>query len=432
MHFHLIRKIKLYVNILNDIFHDIFQKDSWQQLKHCDVLLVRHDNDCGYRFHGQAYAHIIDTFGDLCEKRDLIVRSVATPHSRLTGKLAYRSPVSYNNSLNYIDIFGVIVRILRGSDIKIKWINQRRMYLWCQILEKATPNYVIAIQPDEYLCKAGKKMRIPVYDLQHGAIADDHLWYGEAYRIDTPSSILPDGFLCWDDKSVTTLSKWTNHKGITVIKVGNPWFLRFSKNQADDLLVSEANAQIKIIHDARPTILVTLQCGLTIFPDRIPNGVMNDSLEQVILETGELYNWIIRLHPVQLHGIERDETIKYLITTFGEEKTHIWIKSSEIPLPVILKNVNLHITYYSSTVIEAAWMGIRSGILNEQFGLDGKYQSFFFHELSSGIANILPNDTYIIKQWITDTLAKGCGQSTPKDTGQNLDDFIDEIVGRKS
>ncbi len=48
------------------------------------------------------------------------------------------------------------------------------------------------------------------------------------------------------------------------------------------------------------------------------------------------------------------------------------------------------------------------------------------------MAEVVPQNPEIIKQWITDTLAKGRGQSTLKDTGQNIDAFIDEIAGRKS
>ena len=56
-----------------DIIGNIFQKDTWQNLKHCDVFLVRHDNDCGYTFHNQAYAQLIDSFGELSLKRVLLL-----------------------------------------------------------------------------------------------------------------------------------------------------------------------------------------------------------------------------------------------------------------------------------------------------------------------------------------------------------------------
>nr|WP_320161323.1 hypothetical protein [uncultured Methanoregula sp.] len=435
------KKINPYLNYLHSFlinsFYAVFNGNSWSYLNSCDVLLVRHDHDCGYTFHNQAYAHIIDSFGDKCRQHGLTVRAVATYDSRLIGNKAYNSPVSYCGSLLKIQISGAIIGnllgLLKGGNIKREWIESHYVDLWCQILKKATPLCIIGIQPDEYLCTAGKLLSIPVYDLQHGAIANDHLWYGEANRTSTPIEKLPDGFLCWDDQSAATIARWAHKKGIRILKVGNPWFLRFAEPKDDDQLVSEANVQIKKFNSNLPCILVTLQWELKkFFPDHLSNGIMSDSLEKAILETRDTYNWIIRLHPIQLIGMERDVVFKYLSSTFDPETANVWIKSSEIPLPVMLKKVDLHITDSSSTVIEAAWMGIPSGILNEQFNLNGKYASFFFHELSSGIANCLPHDPYVIKQWIAETLAKGHGESTLKDSGHNLDSFIDEIAARKT
>jgi hypothetical protein len=159
---------------------------------------------------------------------------------------------------------------------------------------------------------------------------------------------------------------------------------------------------------------------------------MVDSLEKVILNTGELFTWIVRVHPVQLSGIESKATFDYLTTTFGIERTRMWLASSLIPLPVVLKKADLHITFSSAVVVEAAWMGIRSGLLNKNIGQDGISEDWFSYERSLGMAEVLPQNPEIIKQWIVDTLAKGRGESTLKDTRQNLDAFIDEIAGMKS
>ena len=415
-----------------DAFRDIFQEETWQHLKSCDVLLVRHDNDCGYTFHGQAYAQIIDSFGDLCEKRGLTVKTVATPHSRLICKYAYRSPVSYNKSFSLIHILGEIVGIIRGSDIKRKWVKQHQINLWCRILEKATPKYVIGIEPDEFLCNAGKLKRIPIYDLQHGHISDIDFFNGEIYRKETPFENLPDGFLCWDEQSEAVLSKWACNKGIRVLKIGNPWFLRFIYIKPEDLLVSEALTNCHIIDDNRPCIIVSLQWGLAIlYPNQVGNGVIVKELEQVILNTEKIYNWILRLHPVQLRdNYEREQVLNYLNATFGAEKTKQWIRNTEIPLPVVLSKADLHITYMSSVVAESAWMGIRSGLLNKNLNPGEKFDNLFSFERSLGMADLLPQNTEAIEKWIIETLAKGRDHSTLKVFGQELDTCIDKIAKR--
>jgi hypothetical protein len=406
--------------------------DSWQHFKPCDVLLVRHDGDCGYTFHNKAYAQIIDSFGDVCTRHGLIVSSVAAGGGNLTGKRAYHSPVPYTRKKDIItQIIRKGVRLIKRQNIDIGHEKSNQVDQWYRILERSSPKCVICIQPNEYLCQAGKRKKIPVYDLQHGVICDEHDWYGEVYRKEIPINDLPDGFLCWDDQSVATLSKWACNKGIRVLKVGNPWFLRFAHVQPDDLLVNEALANCDMIVDNRPCILVSLRWGFS--SDRMCNDVIVKALEEVILDTAELYNWIIRLHPITLRvGHKREKVLYYLNITFGAEKTKQWLMISEIPLPVVLSKADLHITYESSIVIEASWLGVRSGVLSERFGPDGECQTLFSYERSAGMADNLPQNPEVIKQWIIDTLAKSRGKSTLNDTRQNLDSFIDEIAGMKS
>jgi len=407
------------------------KKDTWQLINPCDVLLVRHDNNCGYKYCGKVYAQLIDSFGELCNRRNLKVSSVATFGSKFIGNLAYYSPVSYDKSFVTIAIIGKVVKILRGRDFGIKWGESHYKNLWCEILEKAAPKIVIGIQPDKHLIQAGKLKKIPVYDLQHGIITDEDPYYGEVYRRDNPITNLPDGFLCWDEQSIVTILKWAKNKGIPIIKVGNPWFLRFVTIHPDDLLVNKAIAREKIIGDDRPCIMVTLQWGLAkYYVEREFNGVMVEVLEKVILDTIDTYHWILRLHPIQMIGSERKRVLNYLKTTFGDENVRRWLIESEIPLPLVLSVADLHITDHSAVVVEAAWMGIRSGLLGKELGSGKKYESWFSHERSIGMAEVLPQNPDIIKQWIVTTLAKGPAKPTLKDSSQVLDTFIDNIVTR--
>ncbi len=416
-------------NVLHALHAALLRPDTWQKLRKCDVLLVSGDHNCGYTYQGKAYAHLIDSLSDLFVKHGLVTRTVAKPYAKLTGTRAYNSPVSYNNAALIVGLLRRVIRLLRNDDYSEEWANKRREDLWCHILDKANPRYVIGIQPDPGLCRAGKIKVVPVYDLQHGVITDEHPWYGAKYRTDTPSMNLPHGFLCWDEPSAVALRKWAPQKGIDVRVIGNPWFVRFLFKDSTDHLVKEALKEGRIFYNNRPTILVSLQWGLRYYyKQKEFNGVMIDALEKAILETAGEYNWCLRLHPVQIRGSEKQTAQGYLKQTFGHLNSVEWNRCSVLPLPLVLQQVNLHITDTSTMVVEAGWLGIYSALLNSNICPGGSLENYYSYERNLGLATVLPQNTTAIKKWIEETLVKGKGKSSLVDARDELSKFIDEVV----
>lgn len=403
--------------------------DTWQLIEKCDVLLVRGDADCGYIYQGKAYAHLIDSIGDLFAKRGLVIQSVATPYSKLTGSHTHNSAVSFNRSAFIIGFLKKFFQLITSRAKGEEWAAKRLAHLWCRMLDKANPHYVIGIQPGVGLCRAGKMKGVPVYDLQHGVIADEHRWYGAKYRVNTPPGDLPDGFLCWDEPSAAALRKWAPQKGIDVRVIGNPWFSRFFFNDPSDLLVQSVINSEKIFNSAKPVILVSLQWGLALYYKNDGfNGVMADALEKAILETVDSYNWLIRLHPVQISGADKGTAQDYLKRVFGHLNSVDWCLCSELPLPVLLQQVDLHITDMSSVVVEAGWMGVYSALLNSHICTGGSLENIYAHERGLGLAEVLPQDTKMIRRWIAETLIKSKDASTLQNEGNALLTFIEEVL----
>lgn len=430
----LLSQLSLKVNFLcKSIVAATVVKDSWHSMRKCDVLLVCHDNDRGYSYHNKAYSQLLDSVGDLCARKGLSTSTIAIPYSQLVGVHAHNTPVSYNRSALIIALVGIIIRLIRGRIVALDWMNKNLVNIWVSILEQTNPKCVIGIQPSPYLCQAGKIKSVRVYDLEHGVIADEHPWYGQNYRADTPTQYLPDGFLCWHERSAEVLYKWTQQKHIDVIVIGNPWFLRFLDADKNDVLVQETISFNKIFKNNNPTILVSLQWGL--INEFAKSGLIEESgvfivnaLEQTILETADLYNWLLRLHPVQIRGSEKKATQQYLTKTFKHLHSVEWQVCSEMPLPVLLKQVDLHISYSSTVTVEAAWMGIRTGLMDPSLTGDGCYSSYFTYERSLGMAEILPLDPKIIKDWIAKKLNQGKGISTLQNSSQSIHSFIEKIA----
>jgi len=404
-------------------------QDNWQSLTKCDVLLVCHDNDRGYTYRNQAYAQLLDSLGDLIRQKGLIIQSVAQPFSRLTQSNAYGEPVVWNRERLFIILQSRLMRLVRGSNYSRQWAEKQIENLWQKILARSHPKIIIAIQPEPSLCRAAHAQGIAVYDLQHGVICDRHNWYGEEFRQHNPSEDLPNGFLCWDRTSAATLEKWTKQKGIAVHIIGNPWFRRFFAVDANDILVKEALTIQPLLGNQRPTILGSLQWGMNQHCGQyVTNGVMPDALEKTILNTAISYNWLLRLHPVQIRGSESAMVKNYLTKTFGHLNTVEWQQCSEVPLPVVLKWSNLHVTYNSTTTTEAAWMGLYTGLLDPEICPGGKSSTYYSYERSLGIAETLPLDSLAIETWIKSTLTKGKANSTLVDSNAALEAFISKIA----
>ncbi|MEX3772198.1 hypothetical protein [Pseudomonas sp. MYb118] len=387
----------------------LFSKSGWGDLKASEVLVVRHDANCGYSYSGKAYSPIIDTLVDICVSRGLSAQSIATPYSKLVGEQAYNSPVAFNRSFIWIALLGRVLAKLAGSKKSADWIAKKRTAVWLKVLRTVKPGLVVGIQPEPALCRACKMMAVPVYDYQHGVLDKEDPWYGELLAKSVALSDLPDGFLCWDQASANVLRAWAPGRGCTVSVVGHPWFQRFSNARAGDSLVQAArNEHGHIFHDDKPVILVALQWGLHIhyYPEESFNKVMCNALESVIKSSSDKYNWLLRLHPVQLRGEEGAECEQYLSAQFSGMAVE-WRKASMMPLPLLLSQVDLHITDMSTVVIEASWFGISSALLNPFLNKGGCIDSLYEYERETGIATIVPQEVESIQSWIEEKLKAG-------------------------
>ncbi len=251
-------------------------------------------------------------------------------------------------------------------------------------------------------------MGIPVYDIQHGVIAEDHWWYGKALRHAVPQSDLPTGILCWDRPSASVLEQWAPTRGVVVEVVGHPWFQRFRSPSSADDLVAEALQRGRVFNNGKPTVLVSLQWGLHIhyYQNTDFNKVMCKALEAAILCTQERYNWLLRLHPVQRRGAEGRYCEAYLQETFGSCAQVEWEQASSAPLPALLAQADLHITDMSTVVTEAAWLGVPSALLNPLLRKGGALESLYQHERQIGIASLVEQDAHAIESWMDEQLSE--------------------------
>ena len=399
--------MNVFILRLRSLFFAIFHEDGWHSLKKSDVLVVRHDADCGYIYNGVPYSPIIDTILEDCLYKNLRVQTVAKPFSRLVGDQAFSSPVAFNRIFFVIAVLVRVLSIFIGRSNGSRWGTSRKAAVWLSILKRVQPKVVIGIQPDLSLCRSCRALNIPVYDIQHGAIGKSDQWYGELLPKEAAESDLPSGFLCWDNQSARVLREWAPLRGVTVDIVGNPWFQRFQYPSEKDVLVAEAMKDGHIFSDEKPVILISLQWGLHIhyYPEKDFNKVMCNALASVVKRTHERYNWLLRLHPIQLTGDEGRYCEEYLSREFGGVSGVEWRKASLIPLPLLLSQADLHITDMSAVVIEASWFGLPSALLNPYLNAGESLEGLYEFERESGIATVIEQSVNSIESWIEEKSA---------------------------
>jgi hypothetical protein len=196
---------------------------------------------------------------------------------------------------------------------------------------------------------------IPSVDIQHGVQGDYHVAYGRWNNVpDTGYELLPHIFWCWSEDEKNAIDSWNNscanrHQAIAG---GNPWLNMWFNDdssivkQHDQMLYEPMHSQ-----DEQINFLYTLQPGYDP-PDWLLEYIINAPSE---------WKWWVRLHPGM--SLEK-ERIKSLFARCNPTQVDI-DNASCMPLPALLRYIDIHVTQFSTTVIEAADFQIPSIVLHE-------------------------------------------------------------------
>lgn len=364
-----------------------------------DVVFFRADASCSYSFEGKLYAPLIDSVVDIIEAKCSVV-TFQLPYTTKNGGDFYNKTYIFNF---YFFVVLTFHKLLKIFPFEIFSHYESRKCLWKLILKRVKPQILVGVMPDSDLCQACNELGIKIYDIQHGVVNSGHRWYAEKKcLLQTPS-----GFLCWDYEAVRFLENLYRGTEVEVIYIIHPWLEKFSRMRRNDLIVSNAHSKFcDQTKSNQKKILITLQWGLVseVYPHRQNvHPVMCESLTTAILDSPSDLEWLIRIHPVQLQGEERDVVISFLENTFLKKTNVSWDWPTEAPLPLLLDYVDLHITDSSSTTIEASLMGVPTGLLNNEITETGIYQDYYLQQREAKTAELINNSASEILLWINNT-----------------------------
>jgi len=210
-----------------------------------------------------------------------------------------------------------------------------------------------------------KKRDIVTVDIQHGVISEKHIAYGFKKIPEKGYNSLPNEFWTWTNYEADCINSWAKnykqHEGITK---GNPWIDAIKNNEIDfGDLADQVNKEEK------PIILYTLSNRDDIFPK---------FLIEAIKDLSNHYAFWFRLHPRQLNFKSQIEDELKSLGIFHLVELE---RASYLPLPLILKYTSLHLTQFSTAVLEAAYFEVPSLLfhsLGKTYFEDNPLKSYFY------------------------------------------------------
>lgn len=211
------------------------------------------------------------------------------------------------------------------------------------------------------LIAACRRLKIPSMDLQHGVQGPLHVAYGPWKRVPGAGwDLLPDRFWCWSETEAAGIRSWAcagaQERHLPLIG-GNPWLELWRTGESP--LVREMGLRVAQLCAQRPgrkRVLVSLQWGMSDAAYLLP-------LRDVIAAADPDLDWWVRLHP--LMG-ERKAEIEKLLQGSGSAAISV-TEPTELPLLALLRAADVHATYSSSVVLEAAELGVAS-VVSGEFG----------------------------------------------------------------
>lgn len=386
-------------NILKKIILDLFKVDKIN-LPHADVLTFACDNDRYIDYLGKKYSPLIDTVTDDLESKGVSVVSITRIASRIKGDLSHGRVFSPEGAFARALILKRIKSLLLGG--KKYPYSKSEEKIWDSILRKVQPKAVIGIMPSRELCTVCHRYGVWVADLQHGVISKKHPWYSPDFRAHEPDSWLPN-VICWDDDAEFTIKSWNNKK-VEIIKTGNPWINRFiNGDESDKLLYVLKEKYPTLVDNRKSKILISVSWGCG---DLGGNNFIPKALEEFILKNRDRYTFLFRLHPNMLQGFATHDGVGFFKYYNNVYKQHgiDWQQSTEMPLPLLLSSIDIHITWASSVCIEAAMMGKKTLTLNPKL-LPGMENESYYKILAEHnyVTKGLP-EYELIDGWVKENL----------------------------
>jgi hypothetical protein len=194
---------------------------------------------------------------------------------------------------------------------------------------------------------------IPSIDIQHGAQGDLHFAYGRWNRLPEKGyELLPTIFWCWSEFEAAAIRRWSRNPSVHQPVVGGNLFLQRWVTDGDEIVTiyDQILGDLKRNYRDRTHILYSL------------NGCMTNELRtmieiiQTVNKSGICSYFWVRVHPVT---IEQAPEVRRILQANGIDNYDL-DNATNLPLYAVLRHMDIHVTEFSSVVIEAESLSVPS------------------------------------------------------------------------
>jgi hypothetical protein len=347
-------------------FISILIKDSFDVIKKSDVVLFCADNDRSDRLNNKNYSRVLDTIYD-----DLILRgysciNISLPFNIEVKDKSWGYVLSFNRSYFFAKINEKISLLINNFFFKENIDSKKYIVQYYdKILKLSRPNVIFVIGCVPELAIAARNNNILIVEPLHGFGYTKVPWGWSEFN----KEYLPNIIICFDAISANTFRE-LEKKDVRIYQINSMWLRRFKKENWNKL-PDQWRFSLNKLNNNNKNILVSLTWGYagdhddkTEFKGILSNGLLPESIIEIIKYTQDSINWYFRLHPKHLRNKNKYSRHFNLLNKLKSEFKNVeWEISSFIPLPLMVETVSGVISMSSMVPYDAAKCGVKSLIL---------------------------------------------------------------------
>ncbi|RPF74962.1 MAG: hypothetical protein CBE49_000355 [Rickettsiales bacterium TMED289] len=344
-----------------------------------NILIIRNILDCYLQRSQQKFAPMIDP-----------VTHIITKDYNAIKLTTYGSKVKLPKN-NFLDTMFKALALIEKALRKLIRLNRDTTFIeclyWNMLFKIRTPYKIFCIEPTQSMLKVCNLKKIKVCEVQHGVIGT---------HIVKENKYFADNFLTWDRRSSENILIKTQKKVDPITSVNMLYY--------QHLLDKKYKGSNKIQISDKKNILISLQWGLVSTHKydaiKLEKSFLPLSFINFCKKNMKNYNFIFKLHPMSIKKREAEvifEDLKRhnLVNNFDD-----FLLSANQSVYEALNLADIHVTLYSSIVIEASNLNIPSIILDPHCNKGGPRENYFKKEVEEGIA-IVSNDDDIESHVLT-------------------------------